>query len=927
MFSFMRSIEGSLRLKIIIWSFLPTAITLVAVGLVSFYAFQHTTRLLLIERNREVVRLMAVQLAGEMEEYSDILADLAHSATISGRNPEEWPVVLSQYSNFLVVFEGGVVITDEHGMVVAAEPERPEILGQDWSGRAYFRELLRSREAVWSAVVSDGPAGEQVIVVAAPVYSGDGGFQGMAAGMFHLGATRVSAFYGDIVKLRIGASDYAHLNTYLVDQYGQVIYHTNSAYMGDDFEQQEPVSHITSGNISDQFSLQSRGRPDFLGNAGALRTNDVEGRQVVAYYAKVPGTGWGLVSEASWVGLLSYYRIYLTIQSFLFVLGVVLPALIVAYGIRQITEPIFRLKTAAKEVAQGHFGAEIHVKTGDELEELVDQFNQMSMQLSQSYTAIQEREQRLALVMQGTNDGIWDWNLQSGRVYYSPRWKEMLGYTDQEIGDQLEDWRRLVHPDDLENVVAAIESHLSGLEPLFHLEHRLLHKDGNYHWLLARAVTVRGEAGEPLRIVGSHSDITERKLAEDALRRAYETLEERVGERTRELATLNAITSLVSRSLDLNEILSDALDKTLEVMDLDIGAAYRLEGDQENVWLPPEQVSRASAGHLFLNPLVYRGYSRQFIRSIGRIPCSESCFDGDTSLEQPLVRKVLASAVSVEEAALSEAGIAQLVSIPLKAKGKLIGMIKLGARAERNFSAEELHLLQAIGQQVGVAVENARLHEAVQQTATLEERSRLARELHDSVTQSMYSVTLLAEAAARLLLAGDHVTAAGHLRELRDTAQESLREMRLLIFELRPVALEKDGLAGALRTRLEAVEARSGIKTDLVVEGTETLPFAVKSELYHIAQEALNNVLKHAHASRVQIHLRFSDLLTCLEVSDDGAGFDPDRASSCGGLGLAGITERVQKIGGRLQIESAQSRGTRVRVALEGEFGEGRKSG
>jgi signal transduction histidine kinase len=187
----------------------------------------------------------------------------------------------------------------------------------------------------------------------------------------------------------------------------------------------------------------------------------------------------------------------------------------------------------------------------------------------------------------------------------------------------------------------------------------------------------------------------------------------------------------------------------------------------------------------------------------------------------------------------------------------------------------------------------------------------------------LYSVTLLAEAAARLLIAGDSQTAAEHLRELRDTGQESLREMRLLIYELRPVALEKSGLADALRMRLEAVEARSGIKTELNIEGVEQLAYEAKEELYHIAQESLNNVLKHAHASRVQVNIRFHDKETCLEIVDDGVGFDLEQATRCGGMGLSGIAERAKKIGGKLLVDSAPGMGTRVKVEVRkiGELG------
>jgi len=196
------------------------------------------------------------------------------------------------------------------------------------------------------------------------------------------------------------------------------------------------------------------------------------------------------------------------------------------------------------------------------------------------------------------------------------------------------------------------------------------------------------------------------------------------------------------------------------------------------------------------------------------------------------------------------------------------------------------------------------------------ERQRLARELHDSVTQSLYSVTLYAEAAARLLADGQMAEAAGHLHELRDTAQEALREMRLLIFELRPLALEKSGLAAALQARLEAVEGRGGLQVEFQAEGTERLSSAVQQELYHIAQEALNNVLKHAKAQRVQVHLQFQDTTTHLEICDDGMGFAIGQVQESGGLGLPGMRERAQKIGGKLLIESTSGKGTKVAVEI-----------
>jgi len=203
-----------------------------------------------------------------------------------------------------------------------------------------------------------------------------------------------------------------------------------------------------------------------------------------------------------------------------------------------------------------------------------------------------------------------------------------------------------------------------------------------------------------------------------------------------------------------------------------------------------------------------------------------------------------------------------------------------------------------------------------QEMAVSEERTRLARELHDSVTQLLYSVTLYAEAAGELLSSGDTETAARHLRELQESAQEALREMRLLIFELHRPTLEQGGLAAALQARLDAVETRGGLQAEMALAGSEKLPIPVQEELFNIAQEALNNILKHAHAGRVRLHLHDEEGGSVLEISDDGVGFEVASGEQSGGFGISGMKERARKIGGTLEIESAPGMGTKVTVRL-----------
>ncbi|HYW87140.1 MAG TPA: sensor histidine kinase [Chloroflexota bacterium] len=207
------------------------------------------------------------------------------------------------------------------------------------------------------------------------------------------------------------------------------------------------------------------------------------------------------------------------------------------------------------------------------------------------------------------------------------------------------------------------------------------------------------------------------------------------------------------------------------------------------------------------------------------------------------------------------------------------------------------------------------LREKAEQVAVFEERQRLSRELHDSVTQALYGISLYAEAGGRALAEGDVVPVATHLQEIGETSQEALSEMRLLLFELRPTLLQEHGLVDALRGRLQAVESRSGLVTDFATEGEDRLPPDKEQELYRIAQEALNNTLKHAKASRVSVRLGIATDRVTLEIADDGLGFEPS-GQITDGFGLRGMRERVERLAGTLRVESSPGAGTRVHVEV-----------
>src|SRR5215212_2176795 len=252
--------------------------------------------------------------------------------------------------------------------------------------------------------------------------------------------------------------------------------------------------------------------------------------------------------------------------------------------------------------------------------------------------------------------------------------------------------------------------------------------------------------------------------------------------------------------------------------------------------------------------------------------------------------------------------------VPLVSRGRALAALNLYYLPGQEPGEDESVFLGAVADQTAVAVENARLFAAAQDTAALEERQRLARELHDSVSQALYGI-ILGTDAARTLLERDPDRATEPLEYVLSLAKAGLAEMRALIFELRPESLATEGLIAALEKQAALVQARHELVVHLTLCDEPDAPLEVKEALYRIAQEALNNTVKHARAERVELHLEQEANEILLEVCDDGKGFDA-AGSFPGHLGLKSMRERVARLGGRLWIESAPGEGSRIRVQI-----------
>jgi len=258
------------------------------------------------------------------------------------------------------------------------------------------------------------------------------------------------------------------------------------------------------------------------------------------------------------------------------------------------------------------------------------------------------------------------------------------------------------------------------------------------------------------------------------------------------------------------------------------------------------------------------------------------------------------------------------LGVPMLVGEQVTGILSVQNLDEENaFNESDVRLLQTFAASMGIALENARLYEQARHMAILEERQRLGRELHDSVTQSLYGINLYAEAAAGQMSIGQTDQVRQHLMDIQKTAQESLAEMRLLIYELRPPVLEREGLVAALQNRLYSVENRAGLKHSIKSNLAERLPPIMEEGLYRIAHEALNNTLKHARAKNVQISILQDQTTVIMEILDDGIGFEPETACREGCLGMISMQERALLHGWQFKVDSAPANGTRIRVEVE----------
>jgi PAS domain S-box-containing protein len=499
--------------------------------------------------------------------------------------------------------------------------------------------------------------------------------------------------------------------------------------------------------------------------------------------------------------------------------------------------------------------------------------------------AIQKREEQFRKIFDHSNDAIFLIDpVQDAIVDANPRACEMLGYSREELLSlKISD----IHPNEMPALMAFAHSVFKrGHGWTDELSCRT--KNGNFLPAEISASTVDIDGQDCM--IALIRDTTERKEAEERIQR--------------EAARADALAHVAARlnaHLTLDAVLNAVCEET----------ALALEAQAASVLLHDEARGELCLAATFgLPPEYYEDYT----------PLPRSLYDRYAEQQGPLIilRDAQAEPSMPNAELYAENNIRTIVAHSLIREGQLVGTLNVYSFDEpRTFDEHELALLRGLVNQAAQAIENAQLRQQAELAAVMEERGRLARELHDSVTQSLYSLTLLAEGYQRSARAGKLERPEESLIELGEIAQQALKEMRLLVHELRPLALQREGLLGALHQRLSAVEKRSGVEARLVAEDVVELPPPVEEALYRIAQEALNNALKHGTASSVTLYFRANDRRVELEVMDDGRGFDLNTIDEQWGMGLVSMRERAEKLGGTLTVQSAPGEGTTVMVSME----------
>jgi PAS domain S-box-containing protein len=410
-----------------------------------------------------------------------------------------------------------------------------------------------------------------------------------------------------------------------------------------------------------------------------------------------------------------------------------------------------------------------------------------------------------------------------------------------------------------------------------------------WRYLNIRLSPLADRQGHPIGQVIVWRDITERRRVEEARQRARDEM----------FVLLHAISGAASRALNLDDFLAESIYQIV----------YSFQSESSVIFLLEEAQDETESQKLYL--AAHHGLPMWGSNSMASIPEAYEMVASVLKRREPLLIPDISTDPRIPWS-MQQAGRASLLIVPMSLEEQLLGVIGLSRKKGPVFSTDEIARLTAVAEEVATFISSNRQR---QLAIAMTERQRLVRDLHDSVTQKLYGLVTLTEAAQAGLEAGSPEMSVKVLSRVGENARQALKEMRLFLHELSPVDLEREGLVAVLHQRLAAVEGRADVKARLLADDNVSLPLDKEVALYYIAQEALNNTLRHANAKSVTVRIKNRKTSLLMEVEDDGCGFNTQQEDK-GGMGLRNMRERTDQVGGKLKVVSTPGKGTRITVTV-----------
>ena len=381
--------------------------------------------------------------------------------------------------------------------------------------------------------------------------------------------------------------------------------------------------------------------------------------------------------------------------------------------------------------------------------------------------------------------------------------------------------------------------------------------------------------------------------------RLYQKLVQREGQlsrRNEDLNLLNDVAVALTSSLDLDEILDKTLELALSYLEMEAGEIFLREDHGKSLHL---------AWH--------RGDFSEPFSHLERFRFGQGFVGMVATSGKPMTSNNLRKDMKYLRPAVMDAGFQYIACIPLTAAGKVVGVMGVATRQERNLNERQLRMMTSIGAWAGITIENARLNRQSRRLAVLEERQRIGMDLHDGVIQSIYGVGLALD-YARMALEDNPGQARQKISGAIHSLNETIRDIRSYILDLRPRKFSGDDLRQGLKRLVNEFQSNCVTQVQLVMpeNGLVDFPLMNARALFHISQESLANIAKHARAQNAEVHLWTARDRVLLEISDDGRGFDLEGTNATLGHGLSNMQMRAQKVGGEVEITSIVGQGTTV---------------